>query len=418
MESTALSNTSTENKPLALESKKCIALDIGRSYIEYSSIDALCLKTFPDEALDAMHAFKNVINGDIYDPGAENKGFSNYVGWLEPVKETVVPDADALAFIERAAAEIRAKSETLLFFGAGQACLAVKAGIDFFAPNGKPEIIFIEESSEAPKTTLDKLNGRKFSICAVEDKDMPHEALVTLENIKGAENFYAFSNNGGSPFCASAKKNGAEVFIYDQQFTGLSLILSPGALLPLAAAGIDIRGILEGATLEEMADMESFTPSGCAGAGATRELFMPLSSLNIKNYSTTRRLLRDKGFSAELLVYTDPLLAGFTEWVKYISVELAGEAFIHTDALNLSNNSGALENRTQDGKEPFKTFVHIGKLDPTGPCRITESMQKQRKAGVPVIRIEIPDASTYLYGQLISLFSRNLAIMDIWKKLN
>ncbi|MCL1827755.1 MAG: hypothetical protein FWG20_06925, partial [Candidatus Cloacimonetes bacterium] len=130
-----------ENESLALESKKCIVLDIGRSYIEYSSIDHLCIKTFPDEALDAMHAFKNVINGDIHDPGAENKGFSNYVGWLEPIKETVVPDADALAFIERAAAEIRTKSDMLLFFGAGAACLAVKAGIDFFAQNEKPEII-------------------------------------------------------------------------------------------------------------------------------------------------------------------------------------------------------------------------------------------------------------------------------------
>ena len=404
------------DKLLGLESKKCVVVDIGRSYVDYFDINSLCIRTFPDEALDAMHAFRNIVNADVYDPGKENKGFSNYVGWLEPVKNTVVPDADALAFIERAAAEIRAKSDAMLFVGSDPACLAVKAGIDFFVRDGKPEIILVEEPSEASyKKAFDKLNARKFSICAIEDKDMPREALKVLENIKGAENFYAFSNNSGSPFCASAKKNSAEVFIYDQKFTGLSLILSPGTLLPLAAAGIDIRAILEGATLEKMEDMETFIPVGCASGGATRELLMPLSTVNIKNYSATRWLLKDRGFATELFVYNAPILAGFTDWLKYISAEFAGAALIQADVVNFSANNGVLENYTPDGKGFFETFVYIGQLDPTGSCRVTESMQRQRKTGIPIIRVEIPERSPYFYGQAISLFSKSLAITDIWK---
>ncbi|MCL1911810.1 MAG: hypothetical protein FWG13_06365 [Leptospirales bacterium] len=403
------------DKKLGLESKKCVVVDIGRSYIDYFNIDELCLKTFPDEALDAMHAFRNIVNADVYDPGKENKGFSNYVGWLEPVKNTVVPDADALAFIEKAAAEIRAKSGALLFVGSDPACLAVKAGIDFFAQGGQPEIILIGESGEASKKALDKIGGRKFSICAVEDKNMPREALAALEDIKGAENFYAFSNNSGSPFCASAKKNGAEVFIYDQQFTGPSLILSPGTLLPLAAAGIDIKAILEGATLEKMEDMETFIPVGCASGGATRELLMPLSTVNIKNYSATRKILKDKGFATELFVYNAPVVEGFIGWLKYISKELAGAALINSDAVNFSAKNGVLENYTPDGKGFFETFVYIGKLDLTGACRVTESMQRQRRTGIPIIRVEIPERTPYFYGQAISLFSKSTAITGVWK---
>jgi len=440
-----------ENKTLALESKKCIALDLGRAYVEYSDIDALCLKTFPDEALHAVQAFKNVINGDVYDPGIENKGFSNHIGWLEPVKETLAPDADTIAFTEKIAAEIRAKSDVLLFAGSGPACLAVKAGLDFFAPDDSPEIIFLGDLNAGyHKRLREKLKGRKFSICAVEDKDMPHRMLVALNDLKGAEgfytkikgldevslgdvkgpeSFYVFSNNSESAFCGLARKSGAEILIYKQGFTGPSLILSPGVLLPLAAAGIDIKGIIEGATLEEMLDMESYVPAGCAGGGASREMMMPLSSINIKNYSTARRLLRDRGYFTELLVYADPSLAGFTNWLKYISMDFAGDKLIHTDAINLANNADVLESYAQNNKGLFETFIHIGKLswrnieelktaadlDSIGNWLAIESMQRQRKTGVPIIRIEIPEISPYFYGQMISLFSRNAAIMDIWK---
>ncbi|MCL2026189.1 MAG: hypothetical protein FWG92_05225 [Leptospirales bacterium] len=440
-----------ENKTLTLEGKKCIALDLGRAYIEYSDIDELCLKTFPDEALHAVQAFKNVVNADIYDPGEENKGFSNHVGWLEPVKETLVPDADAIAFIEKAASEIRAKSDVLLFAGSGSACLAVKAGLDFFAPDEPLEIIFLGDLNTGHHKRLrEKLKGRKFAICAVEDKDMPHRMLVALNDLKGAEGFYTkikgldevslgdvkgpekfyvFSNNSESAFCGLARKSGAEILIYNQEFTGPSLILSPGVLLPLAAAGVDIKGIIEGAALEEMLDMESYIPSGCAGGGASRELMMPLSSINIKNYSTARRLLKDRGLSTELLVYADPAFTGFTNWLKYLSMNFAGDTLIHTDAIDLANNAGALENYAQTNKGFFETFIHVGALgrhnieelkaasdlDSIGAWLITDSMQKQRKTGVPIIRMEVPETTPYFYGQMISLFSRNAAIMDIWK---
>ena len=422
-----------QNNTLTLETKKCIALDLGRAYLDYSLIDKLCIKTFPDEALNAGQAFKTAMSDDLYDPGEQNRGFSNHVGWFEPIKETITPDVDAINFTQKAAAEIHAKKGALLFAGSGPAYLAAKAGVDFLAQDGQLEVIFAGDLSAASfRKTIEKLKGSKFSICAVEDKEMPHGALIALNNIKGAKNFYAFSNNSESAFCALAKKNGAKVFIHNQEFTGPSLTLSPGVLLPLAAIGADIKAVIEGATPEEMMDMESFTPAGCAGAGATRELMMPLSTLNIKNYSAARRILRQKDFSTELLVYTNPVLAGFMDWFKYASMCIMKETKIHVDAINLTNNSETIENYAQTNKGLFETFIHTGKLsrhdiedlktpadlNSTGDWLITESMQRQRKTGVPIMRIEIPEVSPYFYGQMISLFSRTLAIMDIWKQIN
>ena len=419
-----------ENKKLTLETKKCIVLDLGRAYLEYSAIDALCLLTFPDEPLYAVQAFKNAMSDDLEDPGIENKGFSNHVGWLEPIKETIAPDADALNFIEKAAEEVRIKKGALLFVGSGPAYLAAKAGVDFFAQDNQLEVIFAGDlSAFSYKKMLEKLKGRKFSICAVEDKEMPHGALTALTNIKGAKNFYAFTNNSESVFCAMAKKSGAKVFIQKQEFTGPSIILSPGVLLPLAAIGVDIKAVIEGATPEEPLDMESYIPSGCGGAGASRELLLPLPSLNIKNYSTSRRLLKDRGFSTELLVYTNPILAGFINWFKYASMSLMKEIKIHVDAIDLTNNADMIENYAKTNKGLFETFIHVGNLgrhniedlktpadlNLSGDWLITDSMQRQRKTGVPIIRIEIPEVSPYFYGQMISMFSRTLAIMDIWK---
>ncbi|MDR3238093.1 MAG: hypothetical protein LBT84_06290 [Spirochaetia bacterium] len=420
-------------KTLSLESKRCLALDLGRSYLAYTDIDSLCLETFPDEALDALQAFKNVMNGDIYDPGEENKGFSNHVGWLEPVKETLKPTDAELAAVKKAAQEIRAGSDILVFAASGPAYLAARSGVDFFdISGGSPEVLFLgcNTSPAYHKRLVEKLKGRRFSVCAVEDGMFQHESVIALNDIKAPEKFYVFSNNRESTFCAGAGKAGAEILISAPEFTKQSLILSPGALLPLAATGIDIDAVIEGAELEPLLDMESYVPVGCAGAGATRELFIPLSSTNIKNYSAARHLLRRKGYGMELFTYIDNTLAGFSGWLKYLFMSTAsGDRIIHADALDLSMNMNALIDYAAANKSFFETFLHVGRLDrhdigdfktpddlpALGSFLIMESMQKQRRSGVPIVRVNIPQADPYFYGQMISLFSRAAAVMDVWK---
>lgn len=427
-----------EDKRLALESKSSIALDLGRSYIEYFEIDDVCLKTFPDEALTAGQAFKNVMNGDIYDPGEENKGFSNHVGWLEPVKETTRPFEQDVQTVLKTAEKIRKNSKILAIIASGPAYLAARAGVNFFESTfikGTPEIVFLGccAGSACQKKNIDKLKGQKVSLCVIEDGELSPEANASFNAVKallgGKGKYYAFTNNSKSAFASNAAKNGIELFTMPERFTGPAIITSPAVLLPLALGGVDINELLDGADLEPNDDMESFVPSGCAGAGASRELMIPLSSLNIKNYSVSRHLLKNKGYGMELLVYTDGRLEGFANWLKYLySQNSSSPQMLYVDSVNLLQHNNIVEYANLYGKNFFETLLNIGNLassqgelkdstdlDTIGNALLLESMQKQRKSGVPIMRVEMKAPSAYYFGQMISMFSRTAAIMDIWK---
>ena len=415
-----------ENKTLTLETKECLALDLGRSYLEYHEIDDVCVKTFPDEALNAMTAFKNVMNGDVYDPGIENKGFSNHVGWLEPVKETLKPSSEEVQSVLKTAEKIHKESDVLAVVASGAAYLSCKAGLDFFSSSkasGSPEILLFGSGTDS----IEKLKDRKVSLCVIEDGELSSEARKAFDAIKPMlkGKSYVFTNNNKG----ALTKEDAELFSMSEKFTGPAIILSSAVLLPLAVAGIDINELLESAELEPNEDMESFVPSGCAGAGATRELFIPLSSLNIKNYSAGRHLFKTKDFGLEVFVYADDRLRGFAEWLKYLYMLSSANQMLNVETANLfENKDTVLDYVNVHGKTFFETFLNMGNLASAaradadladkviaGNALLLDTMQKQRKSGVPIMRVEIKDATPYFYGQMISLFSRAAAIMSIWK---
>lgn len=400
---------------MPLESKKCICLDLGRAYMDYADIDALCLKIFPDEPLNAGQAFRNAVNGDVFDPGINNEGFSNSVGWLEPVQDTLAPSAEDVSKIKSIAEALKKQSDEIIFTGSSSMLLAISAGLDFFAPDfsedtPKLRVIGGEYGNKAFQNIINGVKGKRLAIVTAEDGNLsPAESLI-LERLKSmASSAYSFTNNPKS----SLKNEEAEIFAMKEAFTATEAAMSPAALLPLAIGGINIGDILEGAELEPIPDMETFVPSGCAGAGATRELLLPLASLNIKNYSASRHLFLERGLNREIFVYGDGRLRGLANWLKALFLSAEG---IYADAFCLSEMPPLRFDRL------FETFIQIGAtkeepddMDGIINFALMSSMRAMRKSGTPILRIELPEASPYFYGEAISLFQKTAAVMSLWK---
>ncbi len=457
-------------KALNPEQKPSAFLDLGRSYLEYLDIDYLCIRTFPDEPLTAIQAFKNVasgsthptydpsefkqsddptdrtvIDGEVIDPQERNEGFTNYVGWMEPIKAPIRPSDEKLSAVTEAAA-VPASHEFLAVIASGSMYTCIKAGTDFLSGNfseSAPELIFLgaECSTAYHRQAMNRLKGRKFSVCAAEDTELAPEARAALNAVKetvSPENIYVFTNNPASSLAAEARKKGWHLFTDESTFTGHRAVLSCGALFPLAVCGVNIMEAAKGSDLAEMPDMESFIPVGCSGVGVSREQMMPLSTLNIKNLSGSKYLLKQDGYSKEITAYADPRLKGLAEWIRSAAMECAEgmDRIIYNEPLCLTESGKELIQlgnlRTQK-KEFFVTYINIGKIaglpDPEEITSaddleilhnsiVIDTMRKQRRSGIPLLRIELPEASPFFFGEAVNLFSRAAAIDRIWNPEN
>lgn len=411
---------------MPLESKECLCLNLGRAYIDYLDIDHLCLSTFPDEPLNAVQAFKNVVNSDIYDPGEKNTGFSNHVGWLEPVQDTLIPSNEAIENLERIAAEFREKTDSIIFVCSSSFASAIKAGVDFFYPDFPEDmhrLIFAE--SGLGKAEMQRLlsfaKQNKCGLIAAEDIRFSHGESLIFNELKSAvpEELVCILTNSSTGFLSEfARQSNVKTVQMDEGFTANAAMLSHAALLPLAIGGINIGNIVQGACLEPIPDMESFVPAGCAGAGATLEIMLPLSSLNIKNYSAAKHLLQARGFVSETFVYASPRLAGFVQWAKNMFTQTSS---IYADALHVSSVNDA---QPLSHEPYFETVLQIGRspeedeptdLDAAANASLLLLMRRQRKSGLPIIHIELPRATPEFYGAAISLFAKTAEVMKLWK---
>jgi len=393
--------------------KKYLNLDVTQAKGFYTSEEFEMMK----EEVNAAHKLLRAKTG----PG------NDFLGWLDlPVDY----DKDEFARIKKAALKIKEQSQVLLAIGIGGSYLGARAAIEmlkkYFNNNGV-EVIFVghQISGTYVAELLEYLKDKDFSINVISKSGTTTEPAIAFRIFKDyiekrygkeeAKNrIYATTDKARGALKTLANTEGYETFIVPDDVGGRFSVLTPVGLLPIAAAGIDIDAMMQGAKdaydlykEENIEDNDALT------------------------YALVRNLLYRKGKKLEMLVNYEPRLLFFAEWWKQLYGESEGKdgKGIWITSASFSSDLHSLGQMIQEGERTiFETVLNIespvadvviestddnldglnflaGKtMDYVNKMAMAGTMIAHVDGGVPNIKVNIPNVSAYSFGYMVYFF--------------
>ena len=247
-------------------------------------------------------------------------------GWMElPARE----ETAELTRLREAAEKIRWKSQALVVIGIGGSCLGARAGIELLqgadrnlsrGGKGEPRIFFAGNglSTRQWNALCHALDDRDFSIAIVSKSGVTTEPAIATRALRwmlerkygtdGArERIFAVTDPVKGALRQMAQEEGWESFSIPLRVGGRFGVLSPAGLLPMAAAGLDVRRVL-------------------AGAFDAREALALRSYENpVWLYAALRNLMCRHGKRIELLSAFEPDLQSFGAWWQQLFAAAEGK---------------------------------------------------------------------------------------------
>ena len=247
-----------------------------------------------------------------------------FTGWVHLPRAY---DRAEFARIQAAARKIQSDSQALVVIGIGGSYLGARGVIDCLcSPNynlkhkSTPNIYFIGNglSSDALDEVLELVADVDFSVNVISKSGTTTEPAVAfrffrdaLEKKYGKEGargrIYATTDRARGALKSLADSEGWVTFVVPDDIGGRYSVLTAVGLLPIAAAGVNITALMEGA-----ADMMSRCADTSFGNPAWQ-------------YAALRHELYHKGFSVELLACYDPAFRFMAEWWKQLYGESEGK---------------------------------------------------------------------------------------------
>lgn len=293
----------------------------------------------------------------------DKSGLGNdFLGWLDlPVDY----DKEEFARIEAAAQKIRQDTDVLIVIGIGGSYLGARAAIEFLkgpyyntVREGVPEIYFAGNSISG--STLNDLlkicEGKRVSVNVISKSGTTTEPAVAfrvfrryLEERYGedeaAKRIYCTTDKARGTLKQLADEKGYETFVVPDDVGGRFSVLTAVGLLPIAAAGADIKKLMQGA---QAAREEYANPD--------------LSKNDCYTYAALRNAFYRKGKAVELLVSYEPRFALMAEWFKQLYGESEGKdnKGIFPASVIFSTDLHSMGQFVQDGSRIlFETVVNI-----------------------------------------------------------
>ncbi len=245
-------------------------------------------------------------------PGAE---FTGWLGLPERIRDT------ELDRIEAAAGRIRSMGRVLVVVGIGGSYLGARAAYDLLGTkNNGVELLFAGNglSAVSLRDTLAKLGDRDFCVNVVSKSGTTLEPAVgfrifreLLETKYGAEEagkrIFATTDAKKGALKTAADAAGWECFVVPDDVGGRYSVLSAVGLLPLAAAGADVRAMVDHAvdTFRTLDERSEFNPCW--------------------QYAAARQALYKSGKTVELLACYEPRFRMMAEWWKQLYGESEGK---------------------------------------------------------------------------------------------
>ncbi|MGI6393050.1 MAG: glucose-6-phosphate isomerase [Candidatus Izemoplasmatales bacterium] len=368
-------------------------------------------------------------------PGGE------FTGWLNLPDKF---DKDELDQIIEAAKKIRKQSKILVVIGIGGSYLGAKAAIEmlssYFTKKRRLEVIFAGHNMSAQYLSelTDYLQGKDFSINVISKSGMTTEPAIAFRVLKkliekkygheAKNRIYVTTDPKKGELRNIAIKEGYETFVIPSDIGGRYSVLTAAGLLPIAAAGFNIKQIIRGAKASRRAYKK-----------------MGIWENDAHLYAALRNLLYRKGYQIEMLINYEPKLLSFSEWWKQLFAESEGKDHkgLFTASASFSTDLHSLGQYIQDGKRIlFETVIQIEKsksdiiiepnaenleelnylkglsLDFINKKAFQGTLIAHEIGKVPNLVITIPEINEYLVGYLFYYFQLACAVSGYVLEVN
>ena len=283
---------------------------------------------------------------------------NDYLGWADwPVNY----DKEELERIKKDAKYVRDNFDILVVCGIGGSYLGARAALE--ALNGlksddKLEIIFMGQtfSPNYVAQVMKYLKGKKFAINVISKSGTTTETSISFRLLKellesqvgkdGARKaIYATTDKEKGALKTLCNQEGYATYVLPGDIGGRYSVLTAVGLFPLAAAGIDVDAMLE-------------------GAKEARELY---NSTDLKKnicyrYAVTRDYMLRHGKPVEMYVTYEPQMSQISEWLKQLFGESEGKEKkgLFPASATFSTDLHSLGQFIQDGTPIlFETIINV-----------------------------------------------------------
>jgi glucose-6-phosphate isomerase len=370
--------------------------------------------------------------------GGTGKG-SDFLGWVRLPSELTPA---LLERVEKEAQRLRKIAEVVVVIGIGGSYLGSRAVIEALShpflqlmeKREWPLVLFAGEnlSEDYHAGLMDILDKRNYAVIVISKSGTTTEPAVAfriirahLENKYGrkgaAERIVAVTDAARGALKGIADKEGYPSYVIPDDVGGRYSVLTPVGLLPVAAAGFDIKELVEGARDMEKTCLAGSNPDENPAA----------------MYAAIRNLLYLSGKTTEIMVTYQPNLVFFTEWWKQLYGESEGKEGkgIFPAGVNFTADLHSMGQFIQEGtRNLFETVLSVEAPErrleiPSDPAnsdglnflagkRYSEVNAMAElgtriahvEGGVPNIRITIPALNAYTLGQLIYFYEYACAL--------
>ena len=373
------------------------------------------------------------INQELLDKSEDE---SEFLGWLKLPTEY---DKKEFARIKKCAEKIRKDSDILLVIGIGGSYLGARAVIEALhssfsqMKDDKPHIIFVGNnlSPDYINDVIEVLEGKDFSINVISKSGTTTEPAIAFRIFREIlEGKYGIKEARKRIYVTTDKKKGAlkqlseaegyESFVIPDDVGGRFSVLTAVGLLPIAASGLDIDKIMEGARFA----MDKYSDSS-------------LEYNQCYQYAVARNLLYERDKSVEMLVSYNPRMHYFIEWWKQLFGESEGKdgkglfpsgAEFTTDLHSLgqyiqegrkilfetvldieNSNTDITINMDEDNLDNLN-YLYGKKLSYVNKMAMQGTIKAHSEGEVPNIIIHIDELNEETVGQLIYFFEKACAM--------
>ena len=357
---------------------------------------------------------------------------NDFLGWTNYPENY---DKEEFERIIKAGEFIQKNCEALVVCGIGGSYLGARAAIEAInglLPTNKVKILFFGNTFDPDYSSqiLGFLKGKKFAINVISKSGTTTETSVGFRLVKelleeqvgkkeASKYIFATTDKARGALIELAKKYGYERFVLPDDIGGRYSVFTAVGLLPMAAAGIDIRAFMEGA----LAGQKEYDTD------TLNEAY---------KYAVARRALYVSGKSAEMFVTYKLQLVQLTEWWKQLYGESEGKdgKGLLPDSATFTTDLHSLGQFVQEGtKLLFETILNVeepakdikvphdddnldglnyleGKgLDYVNKKAFEGTLDAHENTGkVPNIVISISKMDAYNLGQLMYFFMRACAM--------
>ncbi len=292
---------------------------------------------------------------------------TEWLGWQDILSE---PNDALLENMESVGSEIHNKADVFIICGIGGSYLGARAVIEALTPEFNergPEIIYaghhisgrylqkLIEHLEKPKPGG---MSKQVYLNVISKSGTTMETAIAFRILRKWMHERYGDDAVARIFCTTSKEGGAlnriidahgyRKFILPDDVGGRFSVLTPVGLLPIAAAGIDVKRLYYGA-------VDSYR-------------HLQKQRENLLDYVTTRYGLYKKGFAIDLITTFEPSLVSMGGWLQQLYGESEGKngQGLFPAVAQYSTDLHSLGQMVQDGKRNImETFLHIRDAQPT-----------------------------------------------------